>query len=194
MKSLLPVLIAFVSFSAVAQDTQVTSYMSVEVDPAPFLLNGYSVSLKYSPKKMSKTAFMASVFSSEFPNSMMSQANKEEGWTDLKLETSFAIFGEFYINANRRGFYYGPSLFLYNKSVTLEPVNQRTNFSTLYPNVRAGYIWYPFKTIDLYVNPWINAGSEINIDNNNSLNGQDFEPNRFNFILALHIGYSFNEK
>ena len=85
-------------------------------------------------------------------------------------------------------------MFWYNKSVELEATNSRTEFSTIYPNVRAGYVWYPFRKIDLYVNPWFNIGSEINVDSKNEIDGIEFESNKLNYILALHIGYSFNFK
>jgi hypothetical protein len=192
MKQFFIILAILFSVSAIAQDTLMTSYISVELDPAPFILGGYSFSIKYSPKKMQKTAFMASVYSSDFPNSMMSNENQENGWTNLKLEASYAVFAEFYLKNKRRGFYYGPSIFLYDKSVELSSINERTRFRTLYPNLRAGYVWYPFKKVDLYLNPWFNIGSEINIDNKNSLNGIDYQRSKFNYILALHIGYSFN--
>ncbi len=192
MKLLLIISAILFSISTKAQDTIKTNYISLELDPAPFILGGYSFSLKYSPKNMPKTAFMASVYGSDFPNSMMSKENQENGWTNLKLETSYAVFAEFYLKNNRRGFYYGPSMFLYNKSVELSSTNEITKFRTLYPNLRAGYVWYPFKNINLYLNPWFNIGSEINIDNNNSLNGIDYKPSKFYYIVALHIGYSFN--
>jgi elongation factor P hydroxylase len=37
-------------------------------------------------------------------------------------------------------------------------------------------------------------GSEINLDDKNQLNGIEIEPNKLNYIIALHIGYSFNLK
>ncbi len=115
-------------------------------------------------------------------------------WIFMAMMSSlgYAVFAEFYLKNNRRGFYYGPSIFLYNKSVELSSTNEIAKFRTLYPNLRAGYVWYPFKNINLYLNPWFNIGSEINIDNNNSLNGIDYEPSKFYYIVALHIGYSFN--
>ena len=107
----------------------------------------------------------------------------------MKLETSYAAFAEFYLNEEKKGIYFGPSIFWYNKRVELEAINTPTTFSTIYPNIRAGYIWYPFKKLDLYLNPWLNIGSEINLDKDNQLNGVEFEPNKFNYIVALHIGY-----
>jgi hypothetical protein len=140
---------------------------------------------------MPKTAFMGSVYKSNFPNSLMKDVNKSNGWTDVKINTSYAVFAEFYSNEERKGFYFGPSIFWYNKNVTHQPTKSNTDFQTLYPNLRAGFIWYPFKNLNLYLNPWINAGSEISIDNKNSRKGVEFEPNKFNYIMALHLGYTF---
>ncbi len=163
---------------------------SVELDPAPYILGGYSVSLKYSSANNLKIAYMASIYQSDFPDGMMTKTNKDKGWTGMKIETSYATFVEFYLNEERKGFYFGPAVFWYNKSVAIETINRRTTFSSIYPNIRAGYIWYPFKKLGLYLNPWFNIGSEINLDKKNQLNGIEFEPNKFSYIVALHIGYS----
>lgn len=171
-----------------------TSQLSVELDPAPYILSGYSVSIKYSPKQTPRVAYMASIYQSDFPDGMMTKVNTEKGWTSMKLKTSYAAFTEFYINEERKGFYVGPSVFWYNKSAELKSINSRTEFSTIYPNARIGYIWYPFKKMNLYLNPWFNIGSEINVDQQNQLGGIEFEPNKLNYILALHIGYSFQIK
>jgi len=178
----------FLSLGTFGQHQEVTQ-LALEIDPAPYLLKGYSLSLKYSPKKTPKVAYMASVYQSDFPEGLMTDTNKNRGWKDMKLETSYAAFAEFYLNEEKKGIYFGPSIFWYNKSVELEAINTPTTFSTIYPNIRAGYIWYPFKKLDLYLNPWLNIGSEINLDKNNQLNGVEFEPNKFNYIVALHIGY-----
>jgi hypothetical protein len=183
----------FLTVNVLGQN-QEEAQLAIETDPAPYILNGYSISIKYSPRRTQKIAFMASIYQSDFPDGMMAEANKEKGWTDMKIETSYAAFVEFYLNQERKGFYFGPSVFLYNKSVELETTASRAEFSTIYPNIRVGYIWYPFKKLDLYLNPWLNMGSEINLDDKNQLNGIEFEPNKLNYILALHIGYSFNLK
>ncbi len=170
--------------------TETKHQFSIELDPAPYILGGYSVSLKYSSENNPKIAYMVSIYQSDFPDGMMTKTNKNKGWTDMKIETSYATFVEFYLNEERKGFYFGPSVFWYNKSVALETINIRTEFSSIYPNIRAGYVWYPFKKLDLYINPWLTIGSEINLDKKNQLNGIEFEPNKFNYIVALHIGYS----
>lgn len=179
-----------VSFSLSAQ-TSLKNQFSIELDPAPYILKGYSVSLKFSPKRTPRIAYMASIYQSNFPDGLMSKSNREKGWTNLKLSTSYAAFMEFYLTDERRGVHFGPSLFLYTKSVMLKSTGERTNFSSLYPSFRLGYSWYPFQKTTIYVNPWLNVGSEINIDDKNRLNDIVFKSNTFNYIVALHIGYRF---
>ena len=190
MKQLLTASLLFFHFSLLAQ-VESRRQFAVEVDPAPYILGGYSVSLKYSPKKMPKTAFMASVYRSNFPDGMLTGENKSKGWTDMKIKTSYALFAEFYLNEGRKGFYFGPSVFLYNRNITLAQTRTSTSFQTIYPNLRAGYIWYPFKKQSFYLNPWLNIGSEIGLDNKNRVGETEYTPNRFNYIVALHLGYSF---
>lgn len=170
---------------------QGSSLLALEIDPAPYFLKGYSVSLKYSSSLKQEWAVMASIYQSDFPDAMMSKTNRSNGWTDMKMDKSYALFLEYFLKDTRKGWYAGPAIFWYNKSAGKEESAERIQFSTIYPNLRVGYIWYPFKAFDLYVNPWFNAGCEINLDDSNHINGITFEPNQFQYILAIHIGYSF---
>jgi hypothetical protein len=166
----------------------------IELDPAPFIFNGYSVSVKYSPEKMNRISFMASVYSSDFPDGMMLKENKDNGWRKMKFNNSFAFFTDFYFNDNKTGFHFGPSVFYYDKTVTQSSTTESVSFNTVYPNIRAGYIWYPFNGMNLYLNPWVNMGSEINIDTKNKIGDNVFKPNTFNYVMAIHLGYGFNIK
>ncbi len=183
-----------ISFESSEQEQNYSNlnHFSVELDPAPFILSGYSVSLKFSSKNLPNLAIMGSIYSADFPDGMMIDSNRDKGWKDVRIETSYAVLVEYFFNTKRDGIYIGPSLFLYNKSVTLESSQKRTTFSSSFPNIRAGYIWYPFNKMNLYLNPWINIGSEITLDNNNTVNGISFDVNKINCVIALHVGYSFD--
>ncbi len=185
------IVFAFLSLSCIGQNEQ-KNQLSVELDPAPFILKGYSVSVKFRPKNTPRVAYMASVYQSDFPNGMMAKTNREKGWTDLKFRPSYAAFVEFYLKDKAEGLYFGPAVFLYHKSVELEVLNERITFRTIYPNMRLGYVWFPFKKIDFYINPWLNFGSEASLDQKNSLNGIQFDMYNLYYIMALHIGYRIN--
>lgn len=189
MKKLLTTIILLVTAGVISAQSTSNRFISLELDPAPFILKGYSFSLKFGSKKCPKSSIMASVYASDFPDGMMKKTNRDNGWTNMKYKPSYALFAEFYLNENRKSWYWGPSVFYYNKEVSHESSTTAVSFTSVYPNVRVGYVWAPFKKSGLYLNPWFNIGSEIGLDNNNKLNGQTFELNTLQYIMALHVGY-----
>jgi len=170
-------------------DCSTTTYLAVEVDPAPFILGGYSFSLKFSPAKLKHVTLMGSIYSSDFPDKMMSDQNYENGFRNMKIKTSSALFADYFLKDNRTGFHFGPSVFFYNKSVEHASSGEVANFNSFYPNLRAGYVFAPFKNCGLYLNPWINFGKEIVVGNEASINDSEFTSEDFSYIVALHVGY-----
>ncbi|MES2849238.1 MAG: hypothetical protein V4685_09285 [Bacteroidota bacterium] len=193
MKKLQILLLIFICLKADAQNDSINdhskNYLSIELDPGPFILGGYSFSLKYSPEKLKQVTFMASVYSSKFPNSMMGKTNYEKGFRNMKMKTSYAFFADYFIKPGRSGFHFGPSVFFYDKSVGLSSSAAVANFKSIYPNIRAGYVYRPFKKIGFYVNPWINFGKEFVVGNNNSIEGRKFTINTMSYVAAIHFGY-----
>lgn len=174
-----------------AQAQQNKSAVSLETDPAPFILGGYSFSVKFSPGKLNHVAVTGSVYSSRFPDKMMDKSNYEKGFRDLKIETSYALFADYFIRPDRTGFHAGPSAFWYSKSVGTNRDAGRINFRSIYPNARIGYVYRPFKKAGLYVDPWVNFGKEFVMKGNKTTDGVEYTTNRFSYILAIHIGYQF---
>jgi hypothetical protein len=65
MKKLITSSLLFLSLAVFGQEG--SKKFSVEVDPAPYMLNGYSVSLKYSPKKCQRLRLWVLFTSQTFP-------------------------------------------------------------------------------------------------------------------------------
>jgi hypothetical protein len=193
MKTINIILLIFAFVNANAQTEPITgsskNYLSIELDPAPFILGGYSFSLKYSPAKLNHVTFMGSIYSSEFPDNMMSKTNYENGFRNLKINTSYAFFADYFLKPNRSGFHFGPSIFLYDKTIESNTSTDITNFKSIYPNIRIGYVYKPFKNNGLYLNPWFNFGKEFVIDGDNSIEGQEFSANKVTYVMAIHLGY-----
>ncbi|MCE7072588.1 hypothetical protein LZG74_19895 [Dyadobacter sp. CY327] len=185
---------ASLSLSAQAQNTgQIPkSTLSIEIDPAPFVLKGYSFSLRYSPKTLSHWSVMGSVYKSSFPNKMMKTENRDQGFRNLKFKNSYALFVDYALRKNGKGLLFGPSVFLYNNTVQHDDATKSTCFQTIYPNFRVGYTLFPIKKIGLYVTPWVNAGKEVNLDKRNQIGDVEFKTAKVKFIAALHIGYRFS--
>lgn len=184
-------LIAFSLDVNAQKDTSETpsNFLALEIDPAPFILGGYSFSAKFSPARANHFTIMGSVYSSRFPDKMMSRENYNKGLRDLKMETSYALFTDYFLRSNRTGFHFGPSVFLYSKSVGALNSAERISFKSAYPNVRVGYVYKPFKKLGFYLNPWLNFGKELVLGENKGNEGMDYSPESFSYILALHFGY-----
>jgi len=193
MKTLFLLLFFFICIESNAQKdsttTSLKNYLSFELDPAPFILGGYSFSLKFSAQKLSHFTFMGSVYSSKFPDRMMDKHNSENGYRNMKINTSLAFFTDYFIKSDRSGFHFGPSVFLYSKTVESIYSSEVTNFNSLYPNVRLGYVYRPFIKSGFYINPWFNLGKEFILDNNNSVEGKKFSTKSISYVVALHLGY-----
>ncbi|MFN8143382.1 MAG: hypothetical protein U0073_03085 [Bacteroidia bacterium] len=196
MKNLLLSLLLISCLSLSAQtptsSSSEKSMLSLELDPAPFILGGYSFSLKYSPAQLSHFSIMASVYSSEFPDNMMSKSNFDKGFRDLKLETSFAVFADYFFRPDRKGLHFGPSVFFYSKSVGHLNSTERIHFNSRYPNLRAGYVFKPFKNVGFYLNPWVNFGKEFGENSNAKSETLKFTQDKFSYIVAIHFGYAVN--
>lgn len=165
------------------------NYLSIELDPAPFLLRGYSFSLKYSPAKLNNITITGSIYRSDFPDKMMKKSNFEKGFRDLKINTSYALFNDYFFREDRTGFHFGPSVFYYSKSVRLNSGSEFSSFKSIYPNVRAGYVYKPFKNSGFYLNPWLNLGKEIITSGQNKIGEHEFSNDKLSYIVAIHFGY-----
>lgn len=166
-----------------------TSSLSLELDPLPFALGGYSFSVRYADGHLPHWSAMASVFSSDFPDGMLSAANKEAGWSDLHFRPSQALFVDYSFSGTGRGFFAGPSVFLYNNEVTHAPTGEVRTFRSIYPNLRVGYTWFPFKKAGLYLSPWVNLGRETIIGAPASSEAPEYEMTDIKYIAAIHLGY-----
>ncbi len=165
--------------------------LSLELDPAPFLLNGYSFSLRYTAPGQPHWSVMASAFAAHFPDGMLTTANREAGWSDLEFHRSHALFVDYSFRTDGRGFYCGPSVFLYDNEVTHAPSGTTQRFKSIYPNVRLGYTWFPLKRAGLYLSPWVNVGSEMPLNEDPATEGPQYEVAGFKYVVALHVGYRY---
>ena len=166
-----------------------TSSISLELDPTPFLLNGYSFSLRYSPKSHSNWSIMTSCFAADFPDRMLTDENTANGWSDLQFRSSNALFIDYSLRSDGRGFFFGPSVFVYNNKVSHEPSDHEYSFRSIYPNMRLGYTWFPFKQNGFYVSPWLNLGSEMVLGDASFKDAPKYVPSSFKYIVAVHLGY-----
>lgn len=163
--------------------------LALELDPAPFILKGYSVSIKFSAKQTSHFTGMCSVYGSNFPDGMMDKRNYNLGFRNMRIKTSGAFFLDYFLNNRRTGLHAGPSVFYYSRNVQKIDKERDINFNTVYPNLRIGYVWKFSRRCGFYVNPWLNVGREFYSGKHNNGFESGFLLNNMSYIVALHLGY-----
>ena len=78
-----------------------------------FILGGYSFSLKYSPAFNYLISVLCFCLQPGISDNMMSKPNfdNRDFKGDLKLETSFAVFADYFSALIEKGLHFGPSVF-----------------------------------------------------------------------------------
>lgn len=163
--------------------------ISLEVDPMPFIFGGYSFSVRYARRHLPHWSAMGSVFSSDFPDGMLSTTNRDAGWGSFHFRASQALFVDYNFSGTGRGFFAGPSVFVYNNEVTYEPTGELHAFTSIYPNVRLGYTWFPFAKSGFYLSPWMNLGRETMIGAQGASEAPEYVLDDVKYIVAIHLGY-----
>lgn len=193
MRKMLFAILTVATINVSAQDDSLTperqSYLSIEVDPTPFIFGGYSFSLKYSPVCNNHVSIMGSVYSSSLPDKLLSKENYDKDFRDVKLNTSYALFADYFLKSNHTGFHFGPSAFFYSKTVGLNESTSILDFKSVYPNIRVGYVYKPFAKSGFYLNPWFNVGKEFIVDGSSIIEGKHYSTGGISYIVAIHLGY-----
>lgn len=165
-------------------------FVAIELDPAPFVLSGYSVSLKVAPPQWKRFTLMGSVFSAHMPDAMMRKSNRDNGWTGVHIMQSAALFVDYYPSATQRGWHTGPNFFWYDRSMFNEVLQLSGGYKSGLYGWRAGYVWQPVRKAPIYLNPWLLAGWESAFPGQAKQPG--FQTNGFSWILAVHVGWGMS--
>lgn len=165
---------------------------AVEIDPATFALDGYSLHGRYSPEKYPAWRVGAGIYSLEFPTALgeLKSANRDEGW-QVDLEQGLGLFVEHYSNAANTGWFTG--LQLANHDFEIANPELAPGETDEYNNVLilpyGGYL-HQFNST-FYVQGWAGAGYTETVSGSSTIAAEEYEvPSIFAFA-AVHLGYSF---
>lgn len=191
---LAPSLLAFAAavLGFLAAPTDARSQWAVEVDPATFVLDGYSLHGRYSPGSYPGWRVGVGLYSLEFPDAFidLNGANRNEGW-ELDLQQGVGLFVERYLNEENTGWFTGLQLAGHDFSLAnprLSP-GSTEEYTNVLVMPYGGYL-HRF-TSNIYVQGWAGAGYTDKVSGSNTLSGEEFEISPIFAFTALHLGYSF---
>lgn len=183
---------AAAALSAFAAPALARSQWAVEVDPATFILDGYSLHGRYSLEDYPAWRIGIGVYSLEFPDAMidMTSANQNEGW-DLNLQQGVGLFAERYFNPDNSGWFTGLQLAGHDFALansTLAP-GEKDEYTNVLIMPYGGYL-FPLAS-NVYVQGWAGAGYTEKVSGSNTLSGEEYKISPIFAFAAVHLGYSF---
>jgi hypothetical protein len=174
---------------------------SIEIDPATFFYNGYSLHLRVRPANVRHFAFGLGIYSFDIPKEYVDRdsENANKGW-HARLSIAGSMFGEYYFKEATEKWFVGLQAGVQNFKNTNDSFDDE--FSS-YTNAIAmpylGYSWYPFK-FPFYVKPMIGVGYSTLLDGTSILissgtqtvkSTKEYHLDPITPFASIHIGYTF---
>lgn len=192
-RTLLCILFCMLLDIAAQDSTDVSrTRVSVETDPATFVLHGYAAHIRIKPPKSKHWVIGAGAYALDLPSLMvdMNKKNKQMGW-NVRIRSAFGLFGEYYLKTAGKKWFLGLQTSVQNYKITNDLIAgqeiRHSNF-LLMPSV--GYTWQPFR-VPFYVKPWAGLGYTAKITGDNSIGGKSYHISSFMAFATLHLGYTF---
>lgn len=185
MHYILLLFLSLVAYTINAQDT-LKNRFAVSADLSPFYFNGYSAKVSYLPKKHPKTELAVEVFSMKIPDVVinLNKENTGKGWLEtIKLGT--AIYFDKKIGSKRNSFWMGGGLVLLNHEV--QKLGIKNTFQQLEYLARINYKYYPFKTINFYLNPYFAIAARHKVNGSNG----DYQLTPLLIIPSVYVSWEF---
>ena len=190
MKSIIFMITTMLSVGIYTHANADTKY-EIEVDPATFALNGYSMHFRFFPDGHPKLRLGAGLYSLEFPDAIIdiNDTNKNEGW-NVNLDQGVGLFAEYFINSTHKGWFAGIQLAQQNFLISNDASGtQEQKFTNMLVMPYGGYRWSLDK--NLYTQAWFGLGYTETVSGSTQLGSEEYDVDPTIPYGALHIGYSF---
>lgn len=191
---LIATILLLTSNGLLAQNTEKKSKttISIEIDPATFVFNGYSAHFRINPANWEHIVLGAGVYAMDLPNFLVNinGENKDKGW-NVRINSAYSLFGEYYFKKANSKWFAGLQAGIQNYKISNDSIeNVESNYSSLLIMPSIGYTWLPFK-FPLYFKPWAGIGYTTKISGDNSLGDLTYDISPVTAFITLHIGYTF---
>ena len=161
---------------------------AIEIDPATYGFDGYSVHLKHTFDALPKTQFGVGVYAMDFPDIFvdMHSKNKDRGW-NVRLERGIGLFADIYLEEKQSGWFYGGQLA--QQKYKIDRLGKGATYNTLLLMAHGGYK-YDINE-HFYLKLWGGVGYSHKYSGQNRVDDLIYDVPKVVPFGALHIGYQF---
>ncbi len=184
-------LLLLASSKASAASPRDLGWISIELDPITTAMGAKNLLVNIAPPKLSNWSLTGIAFAADFPgwvDNILSYRNRDEEFNS-RINLSPGASVDYYIENERSGWHTGLLMFLWRYEVTRN--NDRARFINHIVMPRVGYRWFPFETVDVYLDPFAGVMFEYNVDGNNQVDGSTVRPTPIVPFATIHAGYHF---
>ena len=192
------IVLTFVGHRLCAQDyipifsQDYSSRLSLEIDPATFILRGYSFHIRYQPMFSERFLIGVGTYAFDMPQLLINinGINKDEGWR-VKVRNAYSLYGElFFVEANH-GWFIGEQVGFQRFRVSNNnEAAGPAKFNCLVLMTYLGYSWHPYKG-SFYIKPWVGLAYTGRVDGTNTVGSMRYDVSPLAPYFTFHAGYTF---
>lgn len=165
--------------------------LAVEFDPITTAMEARNLLVHLEPKATPHWTFGAIAFAADFPDwvdDLMSYRNRDAGF-DSRIELSWGLATDYYLDPRRQGLHVGAIAFVWNYRVARN--GDVTRFSNLEIMPRAGYRYFPFRQVAIYLDAFAGLQAELHLTGDHEVDGVDVKATPLLPFGTVHLGYHF---
>lgn len=180
------IVIALISITINAQEK---TKISIEIDPATYLFDGYSLHLRIQPKNYNHTLMGIGIYGMNLPDMFVNfdPKNKGKGW-NVRINKGISLFGEYHFNEVNKKWFIGTQLGI--QEFEIKNSSGKSNYNNILTMAYLGYTFKPFKN-NFYLKPWTGFGYTAKINGKNTINRYTYNIAPITMFATLHMGYTF---
>jgi hypothetical protein len=169
-----------------------SSRLSLEIDPATFILRGYSFHIRYQPMVSKRLLIGVGTYAFDMPQPLinLNGMNKDEGWK-VKVRNAYSLYGELFFKEANYGWFIGEQVGFQRFRVSNnKEAAGPAKFNCLVLMTYLGYSWHPYKG-SFYIKPWVGLGYTSRVDGTNTVGSMRYDIAPLIPFFTFHIGYTF---
>ncbi len=163
----------------------------LELDPATFVLGGFSGHVRVRPAMLPAWSLGAGAYAMDLPSFVvgLDPVNRGRDW-NARIRLGAAFFADRFLGDAPRGSFVGLELGLQRMRLENPRLGPGSaEYSALLVMPRAGYLWQPFGS-GFYVMPWVGVGLARKVAGTTALGGETYHVPGVPMFATLHLGWS----
>lgn len=165
--------------------------LRVDVEPAAYVLRGYSVHLRAVTPWQPRLVAGIGAYGFDMPRMMVDLAsdNRDEPW-DVRLTAGGNVFADYFLGAHPdHGWLAGAQLGVQRYRLRL--AGDEGAVTTLLVMARVGYEWHPWARRGFYLFPWLGAALGPELGGDTAVGGEDYALPPIVPYGAVELGWRF---